>query len=139
MSTMHTLEGKVYLMKVGYSGEETKPDNFFLGLYAGACPAVGDDMTDMAAQEIAGSGYSRIAIPADGTGCVVTNDGTRAIVTFAQGTLVAAENWGTVVGGFLCDGSAGTSCNLLFAGDFASVKTIDDTDTLKVTPVYTQV
>ena len=126
------------MVETGYSGESEKPDNFFLGLYAGACPAVGDGMAEIAAKEIDKAGYARIAIPADNDNCVVTTDGTNAFVTFKQGTFIAEENWGTVVGGFLCDGSAGTSCHLLFAGDFASVKTIDETDLLKVTPVYTQ-
>jgi hypothetical protein len=77
--------------------------------------------------EVAGNGYTRVAIPNNSTNWPASTGGTKtngAAFTFP----VATGSWGTITHWAIM--SAATGGNILFFGALSSAKTIANTDSL---------
>jgi len=100
----------------------------YLGLYQDVAePGETEALADLT--EPSGSGYARIAL-SRGSWSIVDD-----LATYAEQTFTASGgDWGDITGAFITDVASGTSGDLIAVQSFAAARTINDGDSLKVTP-----
>ena len=123
-------EGEEWLLKVGFSEEESVPANFYLGLCNDTLVKT-DGLSDIA-NEPSGDGYSRQDIASDNVGCVVSVDGVYHKVTFLEQNFAASGgDWGSINTWFLATTNDDSGV-LIASGPIDPARTIADGDDIDV-------
>lgn len=131
MAEVHQ-EGLQYFAEVGATGQQTKADNFYVGLMAEASLAENAGLS--ALTEVTGVGYTRQAVPATALGITSQAGGTNDWrLVLSQVTFTAGGTWDTANGWFIATTVDGSG-KLIASGALSQPRTLGNGDSLNVTP-----
>lgn len=118
----------------------TAVENYYMGLYknvaepseAATCAALTTTAGITEADTVGSNGYARVVLT---RGSWSTSG---SVASYAQQTFTASGgSWGDVTGYFITTASSGTAGVLMAVESFGSTYTVNDGDSIKVTPSIT--
>ena len=130
MSNEVCTEGLQAMLESYFTGEQSSPVNFYMGLCTDASIAEGAGLTDLT--EVTGSGYARQTVPSDTNGFTSASTGTGDWkVTTSTETFSATGTWTGATHAFLAT-TNDNSGKLIAVAELSTTRTLQNGDSLQV-------